>query len=621
MLLLREPPVPSSFVASGSPPPPAQFSSQPGVGVTGANLNSGVLYDRAFMRGVVAGDYAAALDVGGQGDFWSDFDYSAFNLWQDDNNGGGTVGAMDNFPTDRYLLMFNGEESLQNAPGATPFPIARPEYRFGHRPPVSPNMAPTNVFRIFSGQPMDYLLDMGGTFNPVSSSTAANGGTSPRGFIGRFTHEETSSVGGTYPFSYPGAVPQDFGGTNPPNPMMLQYTAGWDANQNGIVDGYENGLRAAEDLILSNVEAFDIEVWDDGFVETDIDGDGALDAQENLNGNTTLDSYPAQWVNLGHNGYHPVAGGLTNMGWFHCRRNQNRNYGGRMVSLGADGQPGVSGVDDDGINGVDDAGELGWPGSDDVVNRCFDTWHPQANVGLFTANAYGSMEPPFGGYRLPTPPVGGLGWVGSRWAPNWAMYKGHYIFPGVTEDQNFNRVLDPNFLGNPDTDDGDGVLLPAEDTNGNNAFDPPEDVNNDGYLAMNEDLNHDGVFNYPEDANVNGTFDPAENLNNSVDGAGNPIFDRYVREDRSYYYRVVGYRGLDLNGDGNLTTPPYEPIQSGSQEPEWPREPGATVVDGNVIWQCFDNRVSLPMIRITVRYRDVGTGLPRQVSIVHSFVE
>ncbi|MDP1798832.1 MAG: prepilin-type N-terminal cleavage/methylation domain-containing protein [Planctomycetaceae bacterium] len=34
---------------------------------------------------------------------------------------------------------------------------------------------------------------------------------------------------------------------------------------------------------------------------------------------------------------------------------------------GPDGQPGVTGVDDDGKGGVDNAAELGWPGSDDVV--------------------------------------------------------------------------------------------------------------------------------------------------------------------------------------------------------------------------------------------------------------
>ncbi|QDT45111.1 hypothetical protein Pan241w_52290 [Gimesia alba] len=37
-----------------------------------------------------------------------------------------------------------------------------------------------------------------------------------------------------------------------------------------------------------------------------------------------------------------------------------------LFSPGDDGQPGKSGVDDDGANGNDDAAELGWPGSDDV---------------------------------------------------------------------------------------------------------------------------------------------------------------------------------------------------------------------------------------------------------------
>lgn len=40
-----------------------------------------------------------------------------------------------------------------------------------------------------------------------------------------------------------------------------------------------------------------------------------------------------------------------------------------------------------------------------------------------------------------------------------------------------------------------------------------------------------------------------------------------------------------------------------------------------VVWQRFDNRLGLEALRITVRYRDVQSNQPRQVTIVHSFVE
>jgi hypothetical protein len=307
------------------------------------------------------------------------------------------------------------------------------------------------------------------------------------------------------------------------------------------------------------------------------------------------------------------------MGWFHCRRNQNRNYGGRVLNLGANGTPGVDGVDDDNNGTTDDVSEIGWPGSDDVANRCFDTWHPQANVGAYSsvANiALRSGDPPYGGYKIRIP-----GWTGSQWAAQWEMYPGHYIFPGVTEDPNCNLGFDANEDSGPPFN---RRLDGGEDNNGNNALDPPEiDVNNNGFADHYEDRNHDGLPDIDTDGD--GFLDEDQPMAGSLaNGDGN--VNAYTRDDWSYYYRPVGYTS-DFNNNGVLD--PGEPDNgngqlarfSGSQEPEWPREPGATVVDGNVIWQCFDNRVSLPMIRITVRYRDVGTGLPRQVSIVHSFVE
>ena len=41
-------------------------------------------------------------------------------------------------------------------------------------------------------------------------------------------------------------------------------------------------------------------------------------------------------------------------------------YRPNLIYLGPDGLPGDAGVDDDGVNGIDDAGELGWPGTDDI---------------------------------------------------------------------------------------------------------------------------------------------------------------------------------------------------------------------------------------------------------------
>ncbi|MDP6442475.1 MAG: hypothetical protein QGG36_24780 [Pirellulaceae bacterium] len=55
--------------------------------------------------------------------------------------------------------------------------------------------------------------------------------------------------------------------------------------------------------------------------------------------------------------------------------------------LGADGQPGVAGYDDDGANGADDPGEIGAPGSDDV----FTTIAPQLQAPLRYASIIPNM--------------------------------------------------------------------------------------------------------------------------------------------------------------------------------------------------------------------------------------
>lgn len=59
----------------------------------------------------------------------------------------------------------------------------------------------------------------------------------------------------------------------------------------------------------------------------------------------------------------------------------------------------------------------------------------------------------------------------------------------------------------------------------------------------------------------------------------------------------------------------------GTFQPEFPPVVGHVVHDGDVTWQCVENRIGLQAIRIVIRYRDNGNGTPRQVSIVHSFVE
>ena len=109
----------------------------------------------------------------------------------------------------------------------------------------------------------------------------------------------------------------------------------YDASRGVVSDGtgagpldLARGARRAEDIVLSNVYAFDVKVYD-----------GILN----------------EFVDLGH----LKSNGVGAEGEFH--RNK--------LILGADGAPGEAGTDDDGINGADDAGEIGWPGTDDFGNR------------------------------------------------------------------------------------------------------------------------------------------------------------------------------------------------------------------------------------------------------------
>lgn len=60
---------------------------------------------------------------------------------------------------------------------------------------------------------------------------------------------------------------------------------------------------------------------------------------------------------------------------------------------------------------------------------------------------------------------------------------------------------------------------------------------------------------------------------------------------------------------------------TGVREPVWSRIIGNQVTDGSVVWECFDNRIGLTGLRITVRFIDPGSNLVRQVTLDHSFLD
>jgi len=149
-------------------------------------------YDDVNSVEFIPGDYITGSSV-----FWRDFDYSAVH--------NGTA-----------LRFTGGSDMIHSSPD---FPLGRPKHRFG--------------FDYTSGDPREYVQE--GTLNQVH--------------VGRFTHEETSAAGFTYPAQ---------SAASPFADATLD-----DTDANGVVDVFEQGPRRGEDILMTNVLSFDIKIWDD----------------------------------------------------------------------------------------------------------------------------------------------------------------------------------------------------------------------------------------------------------------------------------------------------------------------------------------------------------------------
>ncbi len=152
--------------------------------------------------------------------FYTDFDFSAH---------------YGNSPyTGNPVALFHG--TLSNTTNVTNWPLGVPHFRFGHSPTT--------------GYPREFMTD--GTDNY---------------FLGRYTHDETSSPAFQYPHTTAGGV---FGGTLNSSEVSSFLGTG---RLNTI---FPNGSRRGEDVLLYNVHSFDIEIWDEsvnggvgGFVDID----------------------------------------------------------------------------------------------------------------------------------------------------------------------------------------------------------------------------------------------------------------------------------------------------------------------------------------------------------------
>ena len=163
-----------------------------------------------------------AIQYSSGGPFWNDFDYSAYLTYSNAN--GWYTGAA-----------FTGSNSLDNSQSGN-LAIANPALRFG--------FSPTQIPNVIAGRPKEFRVEA------TSSATAT---ADLADFIGRFTLLECSDSRFVYPQSLSNY-------SNVPTASSSTWTL--DSND-GSVNEFNNGTRRGEDLLLSNVHAFDVQVWDE----------------------------------------------------------------------------------------------------------------------------------------------------------------------------------------------------------------------------------------------------------------------------------------------------------------------------------------------------------------------
>ena len=458
--------------------------------------------------------------------YYKAFDYSAY------------CRVIDTATPTTDSVRFLGTEALENRPGSIDS-LGRSMTRFGF--PITPanqtfiHADPTiqTITRV-RGMPMEY-----------DSSGA---------FFGRPVHAET----GSFQWGWPGTR------ANP----LLGATLTYDVtakNQLSIgatpIDDPDTiNSRETEDLLLSNVEGFDVEVWDPGLVELDLDGDTICDPEEDLNKNGVFDQ-AAGFVQLGNSE-------LT--GYFRDAQRLNNAYG-------------------PGVNPTTNANVA-------ARNWVFDTGHPDMWTEDVTRSS--AFKPPYRPllYRLT-----------EDTNRNVVLDGGEDLNGNGTLDRPVFPVQAADFWApSIQYESGDVVFRPGDTTFsiGYRCVASGEDVDGDRLLDVAEvDANSDGFPDPPNDVNGNGFIDlPGDTVSTDLNNNGSLDF----MEDRV----------LPLNGTIDWGF-------SDTSAPLWPTLPGLRVTENtalsSVTWEAFDNRVGIQKIRITVRVRDSIEGLPRQFSVIHSF--
>jgi hypothetical protein len=407
-------------------------------------------------------------DTPGVGDFWNDFDYSAIH--QD---------PADPAASSASLLYLSKLDLSNTTPRATR--LSNPSNRFGHQY-RSDYTAATRL----TGNPVEYV----------------NNGTT---FIGRVTHEETSHPA----FGWPGRF-------NPASNPLVQTNL---TLSNGVVavpgapPTVFDGPRRGEDILLTNVDAFDIKLFE-------------IDTGRTLG----LGSF----VDIGHAG----------TGVLSASARANTDYGPRTI----------------------------------VENNIFDTWHPDnLNYGrapfrplyqnpLNAAGGYAYVAPPAATpiAGIPNPPTPTTNRTIWDWEPDV-----DYDIRDSASGGPGSRIY-PFLLTQPD--------VGADGKPGN----------------ANADDDSDGEFDEADELGYAGSDDDTPGIQKQYDGL---------------YYEAIAEATGSLTGT------------SGTTRPVFLKRYGHRLVDNGILWQCFDNRVGVTLIQITIRYRDPDSNLSRQVTIQHSLTD
>jgi prepilin-type N-terminal cleavage/methylation domain-containing protein len=314
----------------------------------------------------IAGEYAKydpSVTVGASlsDDYWEDFSFSAYASF--------AAGAPDGAMLLDERALANDQAGLGAASLGLTNIFGAPArcYRFG--------------FDQFTGISREF-----------STSTP---GTAGFFFVGRFTAEEMSH--GDFNFPQNGSTAFGNPATAGDNPMSY----GWpltDANSDDVVDEFDSvggiqgpGSRRGEDLLLSNVHAFEIDIWDDRI------GD---------------------FVQPGHS----RTNGAGELGDYHRGRNLQLNRSTPLVVVPS-GSPAAWNT----------------PPYDQWTGRIFDTWHYLNDTdGNLLTNSDREL-PPYRALTFYPPDVPGHGYYGPGntapaptqplWAINQPYAVGDVVFP------------------------------------------------------------------------------------------------------------------------------------------------------------------------------------------------